>query len=245
MIRHSKGSKIVVTRKVDCLAKPITEVLSSSSWRDRRCFLIGGSPSLENFDFNLIEDELTIGVNKSFTKFPTTINYAMDMGFYDKITFAEPTNSRRMKLHQQWLDYKGIKVFLRRPKFKLDPSVYVVDDIKEKILSFDLGKGIYGGNNSGFSALMLAIALGATKIGLLGYSMKIDPKARRTHWHSGYEGQRFDSMQSKLDRFKICFEEIAPLIDSTRIKVINLDSNSKLECFEKDSLENFLKKYSK
>jgi len=243
-IKHNKSTRIIAASERVCLAKPISEILSSTSWKDRRCFLIGGGPSLRNFNFNCIRNELTIGINKSFTKFPTTINFGMDMGFYDKVTYDAPTEPERIELHRQWLDYKGIKVFLKRRNFKLDSDVYVVEDLrKEKVLSFDLKRGIFGGNNSGFGALMLAIALGATKIGLLGYDMKVDDQTKRTHWHSGYQGQRFHSMQNKLDKFQIYFNVFAPTIAKEGIKVVNLSSSSRLECFEKDSLENFLRKY--
>ena len=245
VIRHAKSTKVVAVAERICLGKPIIEILSSDSWKGRRCFLLGGSPSMRSLDFDLIKDDLTIGINKAFIKFPTTINYAMDMGFFDKITYAQSNNSKSVELNQQWLNYKGIKLFLNRPKFKLDSSIYVVTDTQEKVLSFDLAKGIVGGNNSGFGALMLAIALGATKIGLLGYSMKVDKTHKRTHWHDGYEGQKFETMQSKLDKFKDYFISWASLIESAGIKVVNLDPNSALECFPKESLEYFLKNYSK
>ena len=104
LINHSKGTKIVLSRNIKCLAKPITEILSSDSWEDKRCILMGGGPSIVDFDFSLIENELTIGVNKSFIKFPTNIVYCMDMGFYDKVSHDHPKNSKLKKLHQQWLE---------------------------------------------------------------------------------------------------------------------------------------------
>jgi len=238
-IKHNRGTKIILSKEVDCKAKSITSILSSTSWKDKKCFILGGGPSLTHFDFNLIKDELTIGVNKSFTRFSCTINYGMDMGFYDKLTYSYSSDSRLIKLHQQWLEYSGIKVFLKRPRFKLDSSVYVVNDIKEKTLSFDLEKGIYGGNNSGFGALMLAITLGATKIGLLGYDLKVDNQAKKTHWHSGYIHQRFDTMQSKLDKFKMPFNEFSEAIVQQGIEVINLNPDSALNCFPFGTLEDF------
>jgi len=242
VIKHNKSPAIIPARKVKCLAKPITEVLSSTSWKDCRCLIIGGGPSLAGFDFRRIKDELTIGINKSFTRFPTTLNYAMDIGFYNQVAYPVE-KPELLQLHQQWKVYRGIKVFLERPKFKLDSSVYVVKDIKDKVLSFDLEKGIHGANNSGFGALMLAIALGATRIGLLGYDMKVDNVVKRTHWHEGYPNQQFKSMQSKLNKFKVPFEELAPAIVDAGITVVNLNVNSGLSCFLKDSIENFLQNY--
>jgi len=215
-----------------CRAPYISEKLSSGSWEGETCFLIGGGPSLKNFDFNLIKDYPTIGVNKSFTKFPTTINYAMDMRFYDMVTTGD--------LQQEWLDYTGAKLFLKRSvKSKFDSSVYVVANLDKKALSLDIGKGIWGGNNSGFGALMIACALGCKRVGLLGYDLKVQKK--ETHWHEGYGFGRGRSFQSKLDKFKLCFEEFAPIMSKEGIMVINLNLDSALECFPKKDIKTFLK----
>lgn len=232
--RRSANSRL--NSNTVCRASSITEILSNNIWKGKTCFLIGGGPSLKDFDFSLIENELTIGVNKAFTIFPTTINYAMDKRFHDMTTSDD--------LHQQWVAYKGIKLFLRRgTKSRFDEDVYVVNGLPEKGLSLDLHQGIWGGNNSGFGALMLAICLGATRIGLLGYDLKVQKKQKgiETHWHGGYGLGRAKSFQSKLDKFRMCFEEFSSVIAKQGISVVNLNSNSALGCFPKDSIENFLK----
>ena len=92
-IKHNKGTNVIPIKKVGCKAAPLTDILSSKSWRDRTCFLIGGGPSLKNFNFNYLRQKLSIGINKSFTEYATTINYAMDKN--DKIIYLftqkEPT----------------------------------------------------------------------------------------------------------------------------------------------------------
>jgi hypothetical protein len=117
----------------------------------------------------------------------------------------------------------------------------LVNSLSDKAISFDLEKGIWAGSNSGFGALMLAIALGCTKIGLLGYDLKIDSTNNKTHWHNGYDFQQVDSLQTKLERFKMCFEEFSDSIAKLGIDVINLNSDSDLKCFRKDSISTFLK----
>ena len=64
-------------------AKFITDVLNSDSWKGKRCFIIGGGPSLSDFDFDILKDELTIGINKTLIQFSPTLNYSMDKRFYD------------------------------------------------------------------------------------------------------------------------------------------------------------------
>jgi len=235
-IVRTKPTNLRSNRNMVCKAHHITEILPIGSWKDKTCFILGGGPSLKDFDFNLIKNYPTIGVNKSFTKFPTTINYAMDTRFYSLVTTGD--------LQQEWLNYKGIKLFLKRStKFKFDGSVYVVSNLDKKALSLDLSKGVWGGNNSGFGALMLACALGATWIGLLGYDLKVQKKQKgiETHWHGGYGFGRVQSFQSKLDKFRVCFEEFSSVIAQQGIEVVNLNLDSALDCFPKDSIENFLK----
>jgi len=243
IINHTRGTKIVLTKSSQvCKAKPITNIFTRGAWRDSRCFLIGGGFSLKDFDFNLIKNELTIGVNKSFTKFSTTINYAMDPRFYDMVTYASKQDSKYGDLHKRWLEYKGVKVFLKASrKFTLDSSVYYVNALDKKAVSFDLSKGIYSGSNSGFGALMLACCLGCKKIGLLGFDMKVDEKRNKTHFHEGYLHQDIKNMQRKLDSFAKCFNEFAPSFKKIGIDIFNLCEDSKLSCFPKITIDEFLK----
>jgi len=244
-IKHNKSTSIIPANRVGCKAHNITEVLSSEAWKGRKCFLLGGGPSLKNFNFEFIKNELTIGINKAFIKYPSTVNYAMDDRFYNMVSSSSKKDIEKKNLHQQWIGYKGIKVFPKRSsKSVLDDSVYAVNVLPEIALSFNLGKGIWLGNNSGFGALALACCLGAIQIGLLGYDLKVDTIASKTHWHGGYENQPFNSFQRKLDRFKKCFEEFAETIAQQGILVTNLNLNSALECFPKDTIENFLKSTS-
>jgi hypothetical protein len=70
--------------------KYIGEVIQSGAWKDKRCFLIGGGPSLAHFNPALIDNELKIGVNKAFMKFNPDINYAMDLKFFDQLVAPKP-----------------------------------------------------------------------------------------------------------------------------------------------------------
>lgn len=237
---HTQGTRVIPTRvSVECRANHITTVLNSGAWKGRRCILIGGGPSLLNFDFSILDGELTIGVNKSFTTYSSQINYAMDMRFYDMLTHPTRDNQDAQELHKKWIPYEGIKLFLRGSrKFRLDSSVYYVEGLPSAALSFDLSKGIFPGNNSGFGALMLAIALGCKRIGLLGFDLKVEKG--RTHWHNGYPHQEANQMQEKLDRFIPFFEDFAPVIKQQGIEIINFSKDSKLSCFPKGDVGTFL-----
>lgn len=249
VVKHNKSTRVISNRisvkRNRCQAPDITNILSSGDWEGQTCFILGGGPSLVNFDHRLIEDQLVIGTNKSFTapNCSPTINFSMDVRFHTMVTQPAKGDLRQQTLHRKWLGYRGIKVFAKRsPKFKYSSSVYVVNSLPEKVLSFDLGKGVYLGNNSGFGALMLACCLGSKRIGLLGFDLKIDEKTQKIHWHEGYSGQDPKTMQRKFDSFIICFQEFAPTIAQQGIEVVNLAplGSSKLKCFPSSTINKFL-----
>ena len=223
---------------MDC-TKDISEVISPDTWLNKRCLLLAGGTSLENFDFNRIQNELTIGVNKAFIKYPVTINYAMDYRFFDLVSVKPKSYEDEDHLYEKWLEFKGLKVFFRQSnKYRFNPSIITVKNLLYKVISLDVSKGIWGGSNSGFGSLMLAIALGATKIGLLGYDFYVFGK--KAHWHKGYHGQHLDSFPKKLLGFMDNFKEFADSIAKLGIKVVNLNEKSNLKCFPFDSLDHFL-----
>jgi hypothetical protein len=239
-LRIKQNSTNVIPRKLlICKARPITEVLSSTSWSGKRCFILCGGPSLENFDFNKLQNEMTIGVNKAFTKFPCTINYAMDQRFYDSIMYTNRADQESYEVHNAWLKYRGIKVFAKTSEtVRFDPSVYVVNTVKQRCVSEVLSAGVYPGNNSGLGSLMLAIALGCKQIYMLGLDMKVDEKKGKTHFHSGYKNQKIEHVATVLQSFKKDFELFAPVFPKVGIEVINLNPDSELNCFlKKDARE--------
>ncbi|MHA1690363.1 MAG: hypothetical protein ACTSU7_01870 [Candidatus Heimdallarchaeaceae archaeon] len=220
--------------------KNISEIYTSTSLENKRCFLLAGGPSLKNFNYAVLKDEFTIGINKTFTIFSSNINYSMDLKFYNYISRPGNENGQR-KVHESWLKYQGYKVFTcQRNKYNFSNDIFVVDRINERTLSFDLSKGIYAGSNSGFGALMLAVALGSKVIYLLGYDLKVNEK--NTHWHQGYFNQNVAIFEKRLLKYKQLFEEFAPYLKENGIEVINLSVNSALECFPKSTLDKVLRK---
>ena len=184
-----------------CSTRRITQVFSSNSLANKRCFLLAGGPSLTGFNYDLLKDEFTIGINKTFIAHASTINYSADMKFYNLVC-SEGTKRDQKILHDSWLRYTGYKVF-RCPirSYPFTKDIYVVDRILEKVLSLDINQGIYLGENSGFGALMLAIAMGCKNIALLGYSLKVFKNI--THWHDGYRNQEEPKQfQVRLDKFR-------------------------------------------
>jgi len=227
--------------------KNISEILPSGCWSGQKVMILGGGPSMKGLRFDQMPVGLKIGVNKAFVDYPVNVNYAMDRRFFDELTYPQKADPKNSDLRQRWSAFAGIKVFLRiNRQENFGPSVFLVENVPQKVVSYDLATGIYGGSNSGFGALMLAIALGCTKIGLLGYDMKVDTKQKKTHWHDGYWHQRnktvdeeLASMQVKLNGFREDFEEFADSIRQHDIQVYNLYRGSAMNCFPKVTMEDF------
>lgn len=212
----------------------------------RSVFLIGGGPSLKNFDFSILEDYFTIGANKIFIRFNPNILFCTDRQFYEYI-YSPPEKKLPgdEDLLERWKRCPSRKMFAHtfepgknEPSYFHYEKIEVVNRLSERRLSFDLKEGIWFGNNSGFAILMLAIALGCKNIYLLGYDMKIEPN--RTHFHNGYPEITPSLMTTLVESFKQDFIDFAPQIKQAGITVINLNPDSALECFEKATLEEVL-----
>ena len=225
-----------------CKARPVSDVLPSGAWRGERCVILGGGPSLEGFDFGVLDGIHTIGINKMFQLYPSEVHYSMDHTFFEMVELNRKPSQDHYELHREWSQYDGIKVFMRAQRQVFNENVYVVQDLGKKAVSLDLGVGIYKGNNSGCGALMLAVALGCTQIGLLGYDFKVieNGNAVKTHCHEGYDRGTIRSLLPNLENFRNCIEEIGPCLGAMGISVFNLNPDSALQCFEKRSWGGFL-----
>lgn len=239
-VNHFKGAKARKVKQIRSrfLAQNITTILPTNSWAGKTCFIIGGGPSLEGFDWSLLSGYPTIGINKTFQQFFADINYSMDYNFFDLVQHSVEPKQLGYELHKKWLEYKGIKLFIRQDETHgFAAGIYYVKKLFKKAISFDLNAGIYPMNNSGGGALMLALALGCKNIGLLGYDFKV--KGNKTHWHDGYSKQNVETLARNLEDFRSKIDEFAPFILELGINVVNLSSDSNLRNFPFSDIKTF------
>jgi len=240
-INHQQGS--VVARKpvkVRCQGTPVTSVLPSNCWAGDTCFIIGGGPSLSGFDWSLLKQHKVIAINKSFMDYPTAaVNFGMDYRFFEILQYSGDSQNPYHNLFQSWKTFQGVKLFLRHdPTYQFVPGIHYVNALTQKVISFDLSKGIYPGSHSGMGALMLAVGLGCTRIGLLGYDFKTQGK--RTHYHDGYDYQAADSLERNLPNFCRCVDEWAAGYAEQGIEVVNLSPDSALQNYLRQDIHTFL-----
>ena len=220
----------------------ISTIYPRYAWEKQRCFIIGGGESLKGFDFSRLDGELTIGINRSYEFFDSTLLYMMDLLYQDKIVKGEMDRHTRVESKKKFQNFKGTKIMLCPVSpYPIDSSIHLIRRIEKRYVSLDIWEGIFGGSNSGFGALMLAIVMGASPIYLLGFDMKCGDF---THWHNGYPGQNSFDQNKKNESFRLLFEEFAPVLEKIGFKIINLNKDSALNCFEFGDINEVLKSES-
>jgi hypothetical protein len=136
-----------------------------------RVFIVGGGPSLKDFDFNLLRDEKTIGVNYAIRHIPNpsyfltadsgVIQRAVEANFWGmgretkKIVIMGPEHPR----------YKYVKDFLPKYDILIEPYRTDTGDIGFSFDKFVTGK------NTGFCALQYAVLLRFREIFLMGFDL--------------------------------------------------------------------------
>jgi hypothetical protein len=201
--------------------------VGEGAWKGRRCFIIGGGPSLKGFDFSRLKGELVIAVNRAWEHSSCAITFFLDEQFWG---WTE-NGSLGKYAQENFLKHPSYKVTVNRNHFPYPEGINVVDYRRKAESSDTLREGIYCGCNSGFAALNLAVAMGAKEIYLLGFDMdaETDPQGKLTHYHNGYPEM---GPNADLSMFRSEFHEIAPNLKAKDIWVINLNSQSYLKAFE-------------
>ena len=185
-------------------------------------YLIGGGKSLGAFDWKRLHNKLAVGCNDAYRLGPSVCNVCVfgDDKWYKKNeeglkTFPNPifTNHRIYQLHKKVLWLERVDHGLSRTQ-----------------LGF--------GGSTGCIALNLALILGARRVFLLGFDMKID-ETGQANWHQFNIGK---PNKNSYERFSKGFARMAidlPTVFSGR-EVINLGPDSKLDVFPMNNMDKFI-----
>jgi len=210
-----------ITTSAEVTKRPISKV--EPIWSGETVFIIGGGPSLQDFNWSGLYGKKTIAINKSLLSFPqANVLYWTDSRVYSWIK-ADIDN------------FKG-------PKYTIRDHPSYIGDIKilRKGNKFGLEEAkdtLSHGNNSGYAAINLAYHLGAKRIILLGYDMGNDGK--RGHHHDGYPVP-VTGDNIYRDQFIPGFKILADLLKTKGIEVYNASPNSLLNAWPKITLEKAL-----
>jgi len=211
----------------------LENVLPDGSWKDQRCFIIGGGPSLTGFDFERLRGERIIAINKAFAY----CMFADVLYFMDYIHFYSELKSGKFggEMLAKWNTFPGIKVFSDSHARNLPDSHWINLAFNPQGVSRSQKRGINRGTNCGYGAINLAVVMGANPIYLLGYDMKHDGK--RTHFHDGYWRT---AVPMALGEFVAELGGMRCDLNARRIKVVNLNPDSALKWFEFKTIDEVL-----
>lgn len=207
-------------------------MLKDNMWKGRRCFVVGGGPSLKDFDWSLLKNELWIALNAAWLFGNPTIAYTHDLRclkHFSKKEYRERWHQLPIRVHKHDFQIQGNK---NGGKFK-----GVIGLKASKGWGRSLETGLFKSNNSGVGGLNLAEILGANPIYLLGFDMKTEAGANQ--FHNVYP----DGWRQKADVYKTFIKEFKRTRCFLRkeTQVINLCPDSALDCFEKRPISDILK----
>ena len=215
---------------VPLIHEAILEDVQSS---DKTAFVVGGGPSLKNFDFSLLANKCTIAVNKSIFHIPNpTYFISVDYTFLRKVDKKVFNSISTKKFFVADFSHSFLKEVNGRitdtrynMTYNLRDYNLLIRAYKQEGIGYTF-KDFRTGRNSGFCALQLAIILGFKKIYLLGLDLG---KQEVTHYHGGY-GEKIDSFNLKLDTyynyFKVGLEQLKQ--ERPDVQVISCSPSSKL-----------------
>ena len=204
-------------------------------WPRRTIFLLGGGPSLATMDLKPIHDQRVIGCNDAYSLGKwVDLCYFGDVDWF-KIHWRNTVKRRNGTIHPGLKRFGGLIVGCPGKPPISGSSVLRLQRKPRGIFRGKHYVGWYG--NTGASAINLAILLGAKRIVLLGYDMKV-ASAGEGNWHDNLKNPiTKDNMiegVERMERFKKKFREMRRDLDSVAdldVEILNATPESELEVF--------------
>lgn len=182
-------------------------------WEGESCYILGGGPSLKDFDPEPFRNSHIIAVNNTHTLVP----WAEFMFFMDSRWYA--WNFEKLR------KFEGI-IITHCEKFEeVEVIKYLIRGRKR---SFPQRTDtIMNGRNAGHAAICIALLLGAKKIYLLGFDMrKIDGE---NNYHQEHKRTIEDNIYE--DQYIPLFEPLKVEAQERRAEIINATPDSALKTF--------------
>ena len=222
------------TRPSDFVAPPINFLKNefTNNSKESICFVVGGGPSLNGFDFTQLNGYDTIAINKSveFIQNPTHF-ITTDYSYFLKASL--PIEQIKLKCKNTYFvanmshDYMKVQkgeVIDTRRNFVYE-DLYQYSGVIESHKVDGFGSTISefcNGNNSGHCGIQLALLLGYTKIYLLGFDLN---SSGQTHFHQSYKEADQKSFKNKVNNYAATLSNTLAEYKGSQ-EIINLSSSS-------------------
>jgi len=216
---------------------PITQILSDGDWDGSAALIYGGGSSLSDVRMHIADrcpGVQTIGINWGWTLRPDLVLISDRQVF--ELIYANPVfytqyghlpEETIQVTHEQSRQYDELPQRFKSLKYV---------KITSKVRGGTLADGLYPAGDTGTLALLLANALGADPVYLIGFDCRGED-GQTTNWHDAYPEswkQRADAIYPQVIRE---MERVAPHLECRVINVESFPGASALECFEKLSAE--------
>jgi hypothetical protein len=237
--KESKQGKVPKTTKRKG-PRTTTGIAKNLGWRpdedvvekyNKTAYIIGGGPSLEFFNWNLLnETKFVVGINRAYEVCPTAqIIYFTDDDWY-------ALHKKRNFLQHSAVKIKGS---LNPSKLGNDTAIRQMHLTGEKGLDMKPNR-LKHGRNSPYAATNMLIQWGFKKIYLMGIDLKYGrkdpngPRNRKTHWHDGH--RRIDG-EGTFKSFARNYKDLPNLISPHGVIIININDSSGLKTFPTETYE--------
>jgi uncharacterized Rossmann fold enzyme len=199
-------------------------------------FIIGGGPSLKDFDFSSLIDQDTMCVNKAVEFVPNpTYFITMDYTYLTKtktpishfskngtatVFIINTSGSVKLNTKNKYFDNRVGLEYSRLNEFNFTIES---DSIIDKNTGFSTNVSTFShGENSGFCAIQLALILGYEKICLLGFDMN---SKNGTHFHNHYLNKT--NIKERISSYKETLES-AIRLNKNKAKIFSCSASSSL-----------------
>jgi len=186
--------------------------------KETTCYVIGGGPSIKDTDLSVLKHQHVIAVNNAYQLTP----WADFMFFMDREWIHYHAEQLRkfhgvivtilVEYHKYSKGLRGIKQLKRGPR-----DGFSIDNRK-----------VNHGGNSGFCAINLANLLGAGRIILVGFDMRV--VNGQHNYHSGHTREIADDIYE--NEYVKPFSTLIKPAEEKGIEILNATPNSALKCFE-------------
>lgn len=206
-------------------------ILKSRSKNDV-CFVVGGGPSLNGFDFTQLNGFDTIAVNKAVEYIPhPTYFITTDYSYFIKASLPIERIKQKTQhtyfvanMSHDYMAYQNNAVVDTRRNFVYS-DLHHYSGIIESHNTEDFGLTLSefsNGNNSGHCGIQLALLLGYKKIYLLGFDLNAEGQ---THFHQSYRDIDQKSFRNRVNDYGITLNNALANYKGSQ-EIINLSNSS-------------------
>ena len=198
------------------------------TWKGEDVIILGGGPSLDSLDFDLLITELVIGCNDAYELGPRVCDICV---FGDYKWYRH--HSANLELYAK----KGGIVVTNESKVVGDHRTPKwVNKMARQAQG--LHKDALGwGYNTGVGAMNLALILGAAQVFLIGFDMQLNEDGE-SNWHANNLDEPSAKMYDRmLKGFRIVGRQLPHKFPDA--KVFNVTDDSRLDSFPKIATEVF------